>query len=222
MHPSSYGVNISRRFLSVASARLLFLFFRVPDHLVSKLKSSLLSAAYGWRNFFVHHSARILGADYMSLAPGFRSGRGLWMQSVYFYNHESYRPHLVIGSRFACSDYVHIACTSSVVIGDDVLVGSHVLITDHMHGSYSGSADQSHPMSLPMLRPLVGRSVEIGDRVLIGDSVRILPGSSIGSGCVIACNSVVNSILPANSVCGGTPARPIKIFSESSLVWERV
>ena len=204
------------------SSTLLLLLFRLPDRVVSWIKSSLISHQNGWPDFFVHHTARILGQNYISLAPGFRAGRGLWMQAIYSYCQASYAPRLVIGAFFGCSDYVHIACSCSLVIGEHVLVGSHVLITDHMHGGYSGNNVHSDPLSVPITRPLVGRSVQIGDRVLIGDSVRILPGSVIGSGCIIACNSVVNSILPANSICGGTPARPIKAFDEAAKCWRRV
>jgi lipopolysaccharide O-acetyltransferase len=211
------------RMIAVRSASILLLIlFRLPDRVASWVKSALISCQTGWCDFLVHHSSRILGLKYIRVGPGFRAGRGLWMQAVHSYNKLNYEPRLSIGPFFGCSDYVHIACSNCVEIGEHVLVGSHVLITDHMHGHYSGVGVHSTPLSLPIERPLVGKSVLIGDRVFIGDSVRVLPGSVIGTGCVIACNSVVNSALPENSICGGIPARPMKRFDEASKQWKRM
>lgn len=53
-------------------------------------------------------------------------------------------------------------------------------------------------------------AIKIGDRVWIGDKVTILPGVRLGSGCVVAANSVVTKSFPENCIIGGVPAKLIK------------
>ena len=195
---------------------VLFLLYKIPDRLLSRLKSNLLGWALGVDKLSVHHSARIEGHSSIKLSKGFKCGKGLWLQAIQSYNNCIHSPSLVIGSRFACSDNVHITSICSLTIGDDVLVGSHVLITDHNHGRYSDNDSMSSPSQPPISRILWGKSVEIGDRVFLGDCVRILPGAKIGDGVIVACNSVVNSIIPPNTICAGIPAKPIKFYSDEA------
>jgi len=99
------------------------------------------------------------------------------------------------------------------------LIGSNVIITDHNHGSYSGS-EQDVPELRPQLRPLsAGKEVFIGENVWIGDGVAILPGTSIGAGSIVAANSVVSRNVPAATVVAGSPALPIKAFDYSAKEW---
>jgi acetyltransferase-like isoleucine patch superfamily enzyme len=59
------------------------------------------------------------------------------------------------------------------------------------------------------------KDVIIGNDVWIGIGVRIMPGTSIGDGCVIGANALVTKSMPDYSICGGVPAKVIrKRFSE--------
>lgn len=51
--------------------------------------------------------------------------------------------------------------------------------------------------------------IVIGNDVWIGAGCRILSGSNIGHGCVVAANSVVNNTFPPFSIIGGIPAKII-------------
>ncbi len=53
------------------------------------------------------------------------------------------------------------------------------------------------------------QTVEIGDYVLAGNYVTILPGVRIGSHCIIGAGSVVSKDIPDHSIAAGAPARVI-------------
>jgi acetyltransferase-like isoleucine patch superfamily enzyme len=55
-----------------------------------------------------------------------------------------------------------------------------------------------------------GQPIHIGDDCWIGINVVILPGVTIGRGCVVGANSVVRSDLPPYSIAVGSPARVVK------------
>lgn len=58
--------------------------------------------------------------------------------------------------------------------------------------------------------------VHIGHDVWIGHGAIVLPGRSIGTGAVVAAGAVVTKDVPAYTIVGGNPARPIRRrFSES-------
>jgi hypothetical protein len=52
--------------------------------------------------------------------------------------------------------------------------------------------------------------VHIGHDVWIGHGAIVLPGRNVGTGAVIAAGAVVTKDVPAYTIVGGNPARPIK------------
>lgn len=119
----------------------------------------------------------------------------------------SYKPNLIIGNNVSIGEYSHITCANSIKIGNGILTGRFVLITDNAHGA-SNLADLNTP---PLKRPIYSKgTIEIEDNVWIGDKVTILPGVKIGKGSVIAANAVVTKNIPPYSIVGGCPAKIIK------------
>ena len=61
-------------------------------------------------------------------------------------------------------------------------------------------------------------SVKIGHDVWIGRRVMIMSGVNIGTGAIIAANSVVTKDVPPYSIFGGTPAKQIGVRFDSETV----
>lgn len=193
-----------------------------PQLLRQRVRNALWRCILACPELALGEGAQIFGDRRMRLGQGFRAGRLLWLEAVSAYGAHRYTPTLTIGARFSGSDAVHIACAYSVEIGDDVLVGSKVHITDHNHGLYQGLGPHSSPDAPPAGHPLHGRAVRIGHRVFLADGVVVLPGSTIGDGVIVGANSVVSGHLPPHTICVGAPARPIKRYDAMSQTWQRI
>ncbi|VTT43217.1 DapH/DapD/GlmU-related protein [Streptococcus porcinus] len=125
---------------------------------------------------------------------------------------------LKFGKNVNIGDSVRISCIEKINIGDNVLIGSRVLIIDNSHGSYSGH-EQDNPGMSPNERRLISSPIVIGDNVWIGDGVVIQKGVTIGDGAVIGANSVVTKNIPTNTISVGIPANPKKIFNKEKSKW---
>lgn len=118
---------------------------------------------------------------------------------------------IIIGDGVSIGEYCHITALDNITLGNGVLTGRFVLITDNSHGKLD-SSDCDTP---PLIRETVSKGrVRIGDNVWIGDKVTILPGVTIGEGAVIAANAVVTKSVPAYAVVGGNPAKIIRIIQK--------
>lgn len=116
-------------------------------------------------------------------------------------------PKLIIGNDCRLGVRCHISAAIGITIGDNLLTGPNVLITDNSHGASTKELLDKHPQS----RPLFSKGpVAIGNNVWIGQNACIMPGVTVGDGAIIAANSVVTHDVPAYSVAAGIPARVVK------------
>ena len=118
-----------------------------------------------------------------------------------------FNPKIKIGKNCLIGEYNHITSCNEISIGDYVLTGRWVTITDNSHGDISFEALQIPPK----WRELKSKgSVIIGNNVWVGDKVTILPNVTVGDNAIIAANSVVTHDVPLNTVVAGNPAKIVK------------
>ena len=106
--------------------------------------------------------------------------------------------------------YVLIDGIGGITIGKGVHVSSHSVIYSHSSQDTIRLLGEHYMDEETALRPGYKiRPVSIGDYTFIGTSSVILPGSTIGKGCIIGAGSVVNGIIPDYAIASGNPVQII-------------
>jgi acetyltransferase-like isoleucine patch superfamily enzyme len=122
--------------------------------------------------------------------------------------------HLVVGpgqrQRIGAATRIQDSCR----IYGDVAIGRGCIFAPNIFVSTGVHTFDAKP-HLPILEqersvPVVERPIRILDDCWFGINVAIMPGVTIGRGCVIGSNAVVTADLPPYSVAGGVPARVIR------------
>lgn len=123
-------------------------------------------------------------------------------------------PSLRIGDRSSLNRFLKIVCLGTVEIGEDVLLGDRVYISDVEFLPWSGE-DRTHPLTEP--KPVV-----IGDRVHVGIGVVVKPGVTIGADAFLGAGAVIRDDVPPGGLVVGDPARLVRLRNETTGEWERV
>ncbi|MGF7187697.1 lipopolysaccharide O-acetyltransferase [Robbsia andropogonis] len=177
---------------------IFYLFFQL---FFNRVRVGFQRFALGVHDIYFQGTPKIVARSHISFGASFQCGRGAWIESVF--DQKTGQFGIVeFGRNFVASDSLHVAALRSVKIGNDVLVGSHVLISDHSHGSYSLRGDNFSDIP-PNARPIISKGgISIADNVWICDGVKILAGVSIGKGAIIAANTVVREDVPPGAIYG--------------------
>lgn len=99
----------------------------------------------------------------------------------------------------ACNVGLTIMCADEITIGNGVRIGRNVSIRD-----YNGIhviVNDHYKTHAP---------VHIGNHCWLCTGCTIMPGVTIGEGCVVAANAVVTKSMPPHSLVAGSPAKVIK------------
>lgn len=94
----------------------------------------------------------------------------------------------------------------AIEIGNNCDVGYEVMFCSSTHkiGSKERRAGEG-----------IGKPIKIGDGCWIGARSTILPGVTVGEGCIIAAGSVVNKDCEPNGIYAGVPARRVKDLDDN-------
>jgi maltose O-acetyltransferase len=125
---------------------------------------------------------------------GIRIGSGSTLHmGARFYNPRN----IVIGKDTIIGEGTVLDGRDALIIGDHVDIASEVMIYNSQHDIHSADF---HAVSAP---------VRIEDYVFIGPRAIILPGVTLGKGCVVGAGAVVTHDVESFSIVGGIPAKVI-------------
>lgn len=170
-------------------------------------RSSLKSCGAGVR---LEYPLRLEQADRISIGAGCVVYSHTWMNPVTEWAGIKYRGEIEIGERVMIGYRVQISAADSIVIENDVAIGSGAVIVDHIH-------DYSHLDSPVFFAPISKpRPVRIGKGSFLGVYCMVGPGVQIGEHAVVAANAVVMKDVPAYCMAVGNPARIVRLHSPAS------
>ena len=162
--------------------KLQSLFFNSPYLLIRKFYSLWLNKKFKCKKglFYPFMRGRI-GEDCVCMGNNCRFGKGAILAAHKLHNGHKFTPEIAIGNNCDFGDYIHITCINKIVIGNNLLTGRFVLISDNSHGK----ADFDNMTEDPNKRILCSKGpVIIGDNVWIGDKASILSNVKIGDGAI--------------------------------------
>jgi lipopolysaccharide O-acetyltransferase len=156
------------------------------------------------------------GRQYIDFGINLTTGTGCRLEAF----SETGEKTMRFGNNVQINDYVHICAMQNISIGDNVLMASHIYISDNSHGYYKGDENDTSPDIEPIKRIYYKSPVIIEDNVWIGEGVVVLPGVTLGKGCIIGANSVVSKDIMPHVIAAGSPAKPIKKYNFVNNRWE--
>lgn len=122
--------------------------------------------------------------------------------NVNFERFSKFSPLLSIGDNSGIG--IRACINGPVSIGRDVMMGQEVIIYTTRHND--------DRLDIPMRQQGMKEvmPVTIGNDVWIGGRVIILPGVTIGDGCIIGAGAIVTKDIPPHSVAVGVPAKVVR------------
>lgn len=187
---------------------------------ISKLWSSVLILLYsgckaskfrsfGEKSKIKPYLRMLVGGKYIEIGSNCLIGNNVQLTAYDCYGNQRFNPIIQIGNNSVIGDGSHLTCINRIIVGNNVLTGRNILITDNSHGRFEAE-ELTFP---PLKRPLFSSGeVVICDNVWIGEKASIMPNVTIGEGSIIAANSVVTKDVPPYSLVAGCPAQIKKII----------
>jgi len=136
-----------------------------------------------------------------------RFGKGALMnQDSIIYSKTIIGDYTIINGKIIIKGVEKVIFGKYCAVGDSVriITSNHLITHPNMQMTFQKEYG-FHPIV-----DLMGRPVQIGNNVWIGDMVTILPGVKVGSASVIGACSVVTKDVEPFSVVAGVPAKTIR------------
>lgn len=163
----------------------------------------------------IDRSCDVRGIERMSFGHNVVVQRDCWLNIAF--DHPRPGPMLTIGQGTNIGRRSTISAANRIAIGNFVLVGPNVFITDTQH-AYQ---DIHTPIMLQGISTSDAQ-VSIGDGSWLGINSVVMGNITIGKNCVVGANTVVNRDIPDYCVVVGNPARIVKIHDTVAGTWVSV
>ena len=161
-------------------------------------------AHFGENSVISYRALRLEGTDCISIGSDTVIRKYVQLTTWKTGNH---KPFISIGNNCCIRENAHITSINKIIIGNNVLTGTNILISDNSHGDNSVQNMKVPPIK----RTLYSKGeIKIDDNVWIGNNVCIFGNVHIGEGAIIGANAVVTKDIPPFSIAVGIPAKIIK------------
>lgn len=187
--------------------------------------ASLPAFGTAGENLRVQAPWRISNAKHISLGSNITLGPGCMINAICRYpgrflsdvphdtQSREYNPSIVIGDRVSVTGYLGLSAVQSVTIEDDVIIASHVFISDNAHGRSRVDIPYKYQPLEDISPVLIGRGSWLGEHAVI------MPGVQVGEFSIVGANSVVTRDVPPRSIVAGAPAKVIRQWSDEKSAW---
>lgn len=116
-----------------------------------------------------------------------------------------YGKYITFGDHVFVNSNCYFMDGGKITIGDYVFIGPSCGFYTGHHPLQAAKRNQGFEKALP---------ITVGNHCWFGANVSVMPGVSIGHGCVIAAGSVVTKSVPDNVLIAGVPAKVIKTIDQ--------
>lgn len=133
---------------------------------------------------------------------------------INFFDNSKEKKLFVLDGAYFCNRISFIV-GGSIIIKKNVLVASDVCFVSENHGINPEFNEPYKDQQLSF------GEISVGEGTWIGEKAMILPGVTLGDGCIVMAGAVVTKSFPAYCCVGGVPAQCIKKYNFNTHQWER-
>lgn len=127
-----------------------------------------------------------------------------------------------IGDKFYANNGLTILDVCPVTIGDNCFFGPNVSLYTPLHPLRYQERNQYYDENIKRYTDKeYGAPIKIGNNCWFGGNVVVLPGVTIGNGCVIGAGSVVTHDIPDNYLAYGNPCKAIREITEDDSIYKK-
>lgn len=165
---------------------------------------------YGLPGAYLYRNSEIVLGDNVTLRSRSK-GNAIGVNHEVILRTQEVGAIIQVGNRVGMSGGA-ICAKEKVIIGDDVLIGANVVISDNDFHSVDSVARRNKENCC------TAKCVIIENNVWIGADAYICKGVTIGENSIIGAKSVVTKSIPKNCIAAGVPARVIKTLADPRAV----
>src|SRR5574344_1446784 len=124
---------------------LFILFFAKIDSVFVRLYNLMIRGNFKQMDGLICHPHQILGEKYISIGKGSRIERNVILTAWDRHGDEKFSPLINIGKNCNINEFNQISACGRIVIGNNLLTGRYVYISDNSDGSSIYEEQLVHP-----------------------------------------------------------------------------
>lgn len=153
--------------------------FHILTHVIKYISKQVYSlfirGGFQSMNGHLEYPCHVEGERYISIGKGTVILKDTILTAWDSDGINDFTPSIKIGRNCNIGEHSHISACGKISIGNNVLTGRYVLISDNSHGHSTIDESNIHPLR----RPLAHKgNITIGDNVWLGERVCVLGGGS--------------------------------------------